>query len=135
VSGGFGLGPYGYFPAGSALEAPAEEARSSLSSSRKVNGVTKRYVINDDGGFEAMNDIAQTVLLRICYADTESPYITPRAANETKAKVRAALKDMETSKLIRIEAIEVEEYNSTTTLKRIRFFDLTTQKYQTVEPS
>jgi hypothetical protein len=135
MSGGFGLGPYGYFPAGDGYEVPEEETRSSLSSSNKVDGVSKRYVLNDEGGYEPMNDIAQTVLLRISYADTESPLITPRAANETKAAVRNALQDLETKKLIRIESIEVDEYNSTTTVKRIRFYDLTTQKYQTVEPS
>ncbi len=94
MSGGFGIGPFGYVNAGSALEASEDETRSDLSSSRKLDFPTGRYVSNDEGGFEAMDDIAQVVCLRVAYTKRTTKFITARNNREREMALRTALRDL-----------------------------------------
>ncbi len=132
-----GTGPYGHTPAGYAASTPTEETRSSLSSSRLINGVTKRYVVNDEGGFEAMDDIAQTVLLRISFAVREAKFITPQGMADDRTAIRNALADMTkgAEPLIKIKTIEVTDSGKATTYKRVVYQNLMTNTLQTVEPT
>ncbi len=94
MSGGFGLGPFGYVNAGSALAASAEETRSDLSSSRKIDFPTGRYVANDEGGFEAMDDIAQVVCLRVAFTTRSTKFITARNNRQREMALRTELRDL-----------------------------------------
>ncbi len=88
---GFGTGPFGYVNAGSALAAAEEENRSELSSSRKFDFPTGRYVVNDEGGFEAMDDIAQVVCLTVAFTPRKTRFVTSRDNQARALAIRTAL--------------------------------------------
>jgi hypothetical protein len=62
---GFGAGPFGLSPFGIPAEDWSEETPTVLRSSRKVNLVTGKVEVDDDGNFEGMDDIGQRVVLAV----------------------------------------------------------------------
>lgn len=133
---GFGTGPFASTPVGSGATVPESETRSSLSSSRKINGITKRYVTNDEGGFESMDDIQQTVLLRIAFAEKQSPFNAPADHAKMKTDIRNALADMaaKPDPLIQIKSIDVTDGGGGTVYKRVVYKNLLTGTINVVEP-
>lgn len=87
---GYGTGVFGAILGVPAAPYPPQVV-SPLSSSRKIDGVTKRYVMNDEGGFEPMDDTDQRVLLTLSFADTDSKFITPQGLRSQEQKMRDAL--------------------------------------------
>jgi hypothetical protein len=130
----FGTGPFGSSLGPTTLSFAAEE-RSSLSSSRKINGVTKRYELNEQGGFESMDDVSQRVLLLISFADIETPFITDRDMQEQELRLRDALRAMTTGPepAIRLLEVSVVSNEPGVTTKTIRFQNLLTNTETTVE--
>lgn len=134
---GFSVGPFGFLGLGNTLAAPAEETRSSLSSSRRVDFVTKRYVVNDEGGFEAMDDVAQTVGLLVAFAWVPPTHVTPQARNEAKTKIRAALRSLSSgaAPLIQIRSVDVSTPGGGIMNISVTYKNLRTNTIQTVEPA
>lgn len=132
---GFGNGPYGHVAIGGGYGDWAEETRSTLSSSRKIDQ-QGRYVVNDEGGFEAMDDVAQTVMLRIAYAPRLPSVISPAGLAKRRNDLRAALASMtaKPAPLITIKTIEVTDSGRDAVYERIVFKNLRTNTMQTVEP-
>jgi len=132
---GFGTGPYGLGPFGKAVLPPEEPKPKILHSSREINGVTRRYVLDSDGNFEGMDDIAQRVLLLVSYADTEFKFITDRDNETSRQRIEAALSVLTSGKTpaIRIEAIEFTNPSYGLLQKRITYTNLRTNTQQTVE--
>ncbi len=88
----FGTGPFGIVVFGTGETPPPSQALSTLSSSRKIDGVTRRYVLNAEGGFEAMGDVAQRVYCLVTQAaGAEPPFIDERASATVEANIRTSL--------------------------------------------
>ncbi len=64
---GFGAGPFGGVPLGQTAAALPAEDPTTLTSSRAIDATTQRYVLDDEGGFEAMDDVGQRVLLLLSF--------------------------------------------------------------------
>jgi hypothetical protein len=134
---GFGSGPFGFLGFGNTLAAPSEATRSSVSSSRLIDGKRKTYVVNDEQGFEAMDDVAQAVLLRIAFAAAEPKFISPEALRKMSTAIRTALNSLTIGPdpAIRIKSIEVTDSGKSSTYKRVVYDNLRTGTLQTVEPT
>lgn len=89
-STGFGLGGFGVTPFGIPYDDPAEEAPIVLVSSRDVSLVSGGYVLDDDGNFAGMDDIAQRVLLAVRTAKIPELQIVG-FDEEVRAEVRRVL--------------------------------------------
>jgi hypothetical protein len=133
---GYGTGPFGGAPLGVPLPPQPEEVVSDLSSSRKIDGVTGRYVPNEQGGFEAMDDTAQRVLLLVSFADTDSKIISPQGMSEQEAKIRKALEPLTAGRNPDIDqlVVTVKRTASQTTEKSISYRNRLTMTRQTVGP-
>ena len=137
ASRGFGQKPYGFGGYGSPLTPSTPAAFSSLSSSRKFNGLTGRYVANDEGGFEAMDDTAQRVILTVAFAVKSGPFITPRDLATQEAGIRAALAVSLTSgpsPAIRLISVSAAQTGPTSSAVTVRYFNNLTNTEQTVSP-
>jgi hypothetical protein len=137
ASKGFGAKPYGFGGYGSPLAPPVPAAFSSLSSSRKYDGLTGRYVANDEGGFEAMDDTAQRVILTVAFAVKTGPFITPRDLAQQEATIRAALAVSLTSgptPAIRLISVTAAQTGPTASGVIVRYFNNLTGTEQTVSP-
>lgn len=133
---GFGTGPFGAGPFGHPLITTTDEVKSSLSSSRLLNGVTKAYVVNDEGGFEAMDDVAQRVLLFLAFGMGEEPKLIDSTYPATmRARITAALAPLVRERAIEITAIDISDDGRGATHKRVAFRNLLTDTLQTVEPA
>lgn len=133
---GFGTGPFGAGPFGRPLLATTDEVRSSLSSSRLIDGVSKSYVVNDEGGFAAMDDVAQRVLLLLAFGMGEEPKLIDATYPETmRARIAAVLAPLVRERAIEITAIDIGDDGRSTTHKRVAFRNLLTDTLQTVEPA
>ena len=85
----FTAGTYAEF---TSLPSPEQ---SVLTSSRKIDFLTRKYVLTSVGGFEAMDDIGQRVVLLVSFAQgTRPPSIDERSLKETEYAIREALKPM-----------------------------------------
>ncbi len=81
----YSTGPHALF-----ATLPAPE-RASLRSSRKIDFVRKRYVLDDDDAFEAMDDVAQRVVLLIAFNTKRPRFITPQTMSEYRDSITKAL--------------------------------------------
>ena len=122
---GFGTGPFGATPFGTAPVSPAEEPGRVLSSSRNIDGKTKRYTLDDDGNYDGMHDTAQRVLLLLAYECKEPTVIGVDFEGKMRSSIRAALAPLTSGRepSIRLEKIEVSA-KAGTSFKRVVFFDL-----------
>lgn len=134
---GFGRTPWGYGGYGSPLTPPAPATLSELSTSRYLDGVTGRYVTNDEGGFDPMGDTRQRVQLLIAFALKDQPFITQRDLAEQSAAIRAALQPMTRGPepAIRLLAVTAAQSGPTASAVTVRYIDLLTGTEQTVEPA
>lgn len=136
---GFGTGVF-LWPWGNPGLTTEPEAFAPLSSSRKVDFTPGRpglrYVTRDDGGFEAMDDVAQMVLLLVAFAVPDQRIITPRETNTFLAHVRAALKPLTDGPepSITILDLAASDDGAATMLKSLTYKNLKTQTKQTVFP-
>jgi hypothetical protein len=124
----YATGAYTQF---STLPAPA---RSDLSSSRKIDFARKDYVLNDEGGFEPMNDITQRVVLLVSFAIKPRKFVTPRDLNGQKDDVRKALSILTSGSEPSIKLIDVtaDAAGAGRTKTVVAFQNLLTNTKQTV---
>lgn len=137
VSLGYGRKPWGYGGYGSPLTTPTPATESSLSSSRRFDGLTGRYVANDEGGFEAMDDTAQRVILLVAFAVKTGSFLTDRDLAAQVAEVRKALTVMTNGPepAIRLLGVTAEQSGPTASRLTVRYFNNLTGTEQTVEPA
>ena len=137
ASRGFGVKPWGYGGYGAPLTPSTPAAFSSLSSSRSFDGIKGRYVANDEGGFEAMDDTAQRVVLNVAFAVRRGPFITPRDLAQQEADIRAALAVSLTAgptPAIRLIEVTAAQTGPTASAVTVRYFNNLTNTEQTVSP-
>lgn len=129
----YGTGPLGFTPLGLPAGGPLTLTRAPLTSSRKIDGVTKRYVTTAAGGFEGMDDVAQRVLLLLSFADTEIGVITPQTMRAQEQKFRDALAPLTNQRAptIKILEVSVRNPNMGRLVKTIRYKNLLTNTEQT----
>jgi hypothetical protein len=137
VSRGFGAKPWGFGGYGAPFTPSTPAAFSSLSSSRSFDGIKGRYVANDEGGFEAMDDTAQCMVLTVGFATKTGPFITPRDLAQQEATIRAALAvSLTAGSTPRVRLIEVTaaQTGPTASAVTVRYFNNLTNTEQTVSP-
>lgn len=133
---GFGAGPYGLSAYGFPADEPATLAPAKVSGARKIDAPSRRYVIADDGGFEAMDATAQRVLILVSLAiGKETPFITPQGNAEMEQRIRDALAPLTTTRDpdIEIDTIEVTSEGGTSR-RLVKYKNLRTGTYQYVSP-
>ena len=86
----YATGPYATLTA--AIAAPQDDI--TLHSSRKIDFATQEYVLNDEAGFEGMDDIAQRVILTVSYNVPRQTHISERDLRASELAVRNALEFM-----------------------------------------
>lgn len=122
----YGPGPYGQAPP------------TALSSSRKIDGTIRQYVLSLDGngGFEPMDDIAQRVQLLLAFGVPAQKIITPQGHLDTAAAIRKALAPLTTGTppAIRIDALDVGSDAPGATFQRVQYTNLLTGTQQTLLP-
>ena len=126
-------GPYG---SGDSVIQASPDTRAKLSSSRSIDPKTMRYVIADDGGFEAMDDVAQDVLLAVAFVKTNEGRIDPKQQEKTKQALRLALKPLSDGPEPRIKVVDIiiRDDGRETTYTGITYTNLLTNTLNTVEP-
>jgi len=137
VSLGYGKKPWGFGSFGSPLTLPTPAASSSLSSSRKYDGKTGRYIANDEGGFEAMDDTAQRVILLVAFAAKTGPFLTDRDLAAQVAGVRDALSVLTSGPepAVMLLGVSCEASGPTSSRLTVRYRNNLTGTEQTVEPA
>lgn len=128
-----GVGPFGVVTAGYAVpEAVNAKPPTTLTSSRRIDFVTQRYVGNAQGGFEGMDDTGQRVVLLVSGAVRVPPKITPRAISSIREAVIAALSDMiNVERSITLDTIDVVSERAGQLAARVTFTNLKTRTKQT----
>ncbi len=133
----FGVGPFGIGPLGvPAADLPAEDP-AELSSSRKIDGTTKKFVQNTNGGYAGMSDTMQRVLLLVSFAVRNYPkFNTDESREQIVADITTALRPLTNPKNQAIELIEVSvrDDGRDGTYPLVRYRDLVSGKEQTVQP-
>ena len=134
---GYGKKPWGFGGYGSPLTPATPATPSSLSSSRKFDGKTGRYIVNDEGGFEAMDDTAQRVILLVAFAAKSGPFLTDRDLAAQVAEVRSALSVMTIGPepAITLLGVSCEASGPTSSRLTVRYRNNLTGTEQTVEPA
>ena len=128
-----GVGPFGVVTAGYAVpEAANAKPPTTLTSSRRIDFVTQRYVTNSAGGFEGMDDIGQRVVLLVSGAVRVPPKITPRAISSIQEAVRAALDNIvNVERAITLDQVDVVSERAGQLAARVTFTNLKTRTKQT----
>lgn len=89
-----GTGPFGVIAMGIEPAATADLVPAKLSSSRKLDFATGRYIVDADGGIEGMDDVGQRVSLVVAYAAQTQQLPTnldARFDGELRSRIRADL--------------------------------------------
>ena len=134
---GFGLAPWGLGPLGLPEAALPAEDPAELSSSRKIDGTTKKFVQNTNGGYAGMSDTMQRVLLLVSFAVRNYPkFNTDESREQIMADITTALHPLTNPKNQAIELIEVSvrDDGRDGTYPLVRYRDLVSGKEQTVQP-
>ena len=128
-----GVGPFGVVTAGYAVpEAVNAKPPTTLTSSRRIDFVTQRYVTNSAGGFDGMDDIGQRVVLLVSGAVRVPPKITPRAISSIQEAVRAALDNIvNVERAITLDQVDVVSERAGQLAARVTFTNLKTRTKQT----
>jgi hypothetical protein len=133
----WGTGSFGSTPLGiPATLLPAEDP-ARVSTSRKVDPLTKRFVQTTNGGYAGMTDACQRVLLLTLQAlANHTGLITPDEQGDTEQRVRAALSVMADGKepVIELRQVLVTDDGRDAEQVTIEFLDLGTGKVETVRP-
>lgn len=136
---GFGTGPYGLAPLGFPTDDPISLVPAKIGSARSLDVKTRRYIVADDGGFEAMDETAQRVVLVVAFALANLPaFITPQGEAEIEQRIRdglAAAQMIDTRDPdIDLEAVDVSNDGRGTQFTGVRYKNLRTGTYQYVSP-
>ena len=125
----YSQGPYARF---TSLPSPGP---STLTSSRKIDFESGRYVTTEDGGFEAMDDIAQRACLLVCFGVKPQKFVTPQSLASTEQDIRLALQPMTAAPAPEIEILTVtaERTAAGKTTHLVEFRVLATGTKTTVE--
>ena len=135
MSLGLGQGPYGLSVLGDRTDEPATLAPAKIGSARKYDARTKRYVVADDGGFDAMDEVAQRVLLTVAFGVKLPPFITPQGEAEIDQSIREALAGMTGGRDPDIALDDVSvSHERATQYMGVRYKNLRTGTYQYVRP-
>ncbi len=128
----YGTGPFGS-PSGASLPA---QVPTALASSRRIDFTTGLYVLDENGGFESMDDTAQRVCLLVAFAEKPSDVITPQTMNAQADAIRAALAPLTNVRApaIKLISVVVERSASGTVAKTITYRNLLTDTEETVTP-
>ena len=132
----FGQGPFGVAVLGIAEAALAAAPQTALSSSRKIDGVTRRYVLTADGGFEPERDISQRIQLLLDFGMPAEPqFLDDRFAATIDQRVRAALAPLTDGPepSIAIVSIAVTPSGPTGTRREVVVRDLVTNDLHTAD--
>jgi hypothetical protein len=122
---GLGSAPWGEFSLGVPLAQP-EEDQPSLVEARRIDAVTKRYVIDSGGNFARMSATAQRVLLTVSFALQTMKTIDPASRAAARSNLRAALRVLSEGRepAARILRVDVTSPAPATTLVEVEFVDL-----------
>jgi hypothetical protein len=134
---GFGTGPYGLASLGLPADEPETLAPAKIGNARKIDGKTRRYVVAADGGFEAMDETAQRVLLLVSLAvGKEPPFLTPQGNAEMEQRIRTALAPLLDTRDPDIDLEEVDCSTGPDNVARryVRYRNLRTGTRQYVTP-
>jgi hypothetical protein len=135
MSVGLGFSPFGLSVFGYPSDDPAESVPAKIGSARKVNTKTRRYVVADDGGFEAMDETAQRVVLLLAFGVKLPDFVTPQGEADMEQAIRAALAPMLDTRDPDIELDEASVGHTAPATEGIvvRFKNLRTGTYQYVK--
>lgn len=139
MSVGLGIGAYGLAVLGQASDDPTSLDPCKIGSARNFDFKKRRYVVADDGGFEAMDETAQRVLLTVCFAVAKMPaFITPQGEIEIEQKVRDALTEAQLldprDPDIDLESVDVSHDPNATQFVLVKYKNLRTDTYQYIQP-
>ena len=131
---GFGTSPYGTGPFGFGVDSPTAETPADLSSSRSIDFVRRKYTLDDDGGYEPMDDTAQRVSLLVAFSTQREPLIDPRSMERQRQRIAEALKPMTTGTepAIKVHAITVANERPGVTSTTVTYTNLLTGTKTTV---
>jgi len=120
----FGSGPFGVVAFGIAPSTISSVTPTELTSSRKVDFATGRYVLDDGGGFEGMDDTAQRVTIVVTAAAGKTPdVIDALLQRRTEAALRDALTPLVADGSIIIEAVQVERARAGASTVLVSYFN------------
>lgn len=133
MSVGLGFGPFGLSVFGFPTDDPAESTPAKIGSARKL---TRRYVVADDGGFEAMDETAQRVVLLLAFGVKLPDFVTPQGEADLETAVRESLAPLLDSRDPDIELDEASVGHTVPATEGIvvRYKNLRTGTYQYVKP-
>lgn len=105
-----------------------------LVSSRRIDFVARRYVVDSDGNFEGMDDTAQRVMLAVSFAAPTPPrFVTDRDFEARKKQIRAALADLEKEGAITVRDITIAAGAAGVATEQVEFTNHHTGANETVE--
>lgn len=139
MSTGLGIGPYGLSVFGQASDDPTSLEPAKIGSARKLDFKTRRYVVADDGGFEAMDETAQRVGITVALAIGKEPqFITPQDEALIEQRIRKAFDDAEMTGTrdpdIDLESVDISHDTDGNSFRGVRYKNLRTGTYQYVSP-
>ncbi len=132
---GFGAGPFGGVPLGQTAAALPAEDPTTLTSSRAIDVTTQRYELDDEGGFDAMDDVAQRVFLLLCFELGPTPkFIDSRFDGAVRNAVVRALRPVTegADPQAKLERVTVERQRPGGTRVMVEYLNLTTNSKRTV---
>lgn len=129
--GSYGSGPYGYRAAADALPVEAAELPVVNASSRRLDGKTKLVSFDDDGNAEAMDDVAQRVLLLVSYQLQMPPVVGRDFGPLLEQRIRKALAPLlaRPAPAIQLHTVAVTR-DASTTYVEVRYRNLLTNADQ-----
>jgi hypothetical protein len=132
---GFGTGPYGAGFFGLPSPDPVVQTPRTLSTSRKIDGSTKRYVNDANGNPLSMDDTDQRVLLLVAFATIDTPFVTQRDLNTQAANIRAALQPLLAQRppAIALDDVQVVEDGETNVNRFVSYTNLRTSQSRTIQ--
>jgi hypothetical protein len=125
---GFGSIKFGGVPFGAPALVVTASPANELSSSRGIDGTSDKYVLNDAGGFVAMDDVAQRVQLLLAFGVRRPAMITPETKARLESDIRAALAVLTTGRepTIKIVSLAIEDDGRDGLNPRLTYKNLTT---------
>lgn len=125
MTAGLGSQPLGTFLLGVGLAAP-DESQPPLVTSRKIDHVLRKYVVDGNGDFLEMGDTASRVMLLIAFAVKPTRSIDPISLSTMAARVRSALRPLTVGQnpAALIKDVQVTSPAPATMLVEVTFVDL-----------
>lgn len=143
-----GVGPYGLGTPTSATDTSAgkiyrDEKTGSSLGSRKINPITRQYEFDSYGRIVGMPDVQQMVQIALS-TEARSSVIaelghelnliesfTPNHEQTVRSTIERALSDLIKRKLVRLDSVKVERFNTSGAIITVNWTDLTTGLAQT----